>query len=411
MIDDLFLLSRQMVRVHHRSYRRYFIRDTDFSEPCSIILGARGVGKTTTLVQRLVERYPDYAGSRECLYLPIDHTAVGTRQLFDIAREFAEQGGKLLCIDEIHKDMDWSRDLKSIRDTFPEMQLIVSGSSMLHIRRGSHDLARRAIVYHLEGLSFREFIELRLGLAFAAVSLDAILRDHEAIAGDITSRIEKAGSSVLGQFRQYLETGYYPYFLEFDDPVKIRMTVAQSARTALESDLAAVHPEISGNTMARVQKLLAVLAESTPMIPNLARLARLTDVADPRTMKTYLAYLEEAGLIMGLTRGGGGLRNLEKPEKIYLGDHNLVHALSQWRGGDVGSLRETFFCRMLAGRHMISAAAKADFLVDDKFIFEIGGRNKGAKQLADAKYGYLALDEMPVGIARRIPLWLFGFLY
>ncbi len=411
MIDDLFQLSRQMVRIHHRPYRRYFIRETDLSVPCSIILGARGVGKTTTLAQALVDRFPDYTVSRECLYLPIDHAAVGSRTLYEIAKEFAEQGGKLLCVDEIHKDPDWSRDLKSIRDSFPDLQLVISGSSMLHIRRGSHDLARRALVYQIEGLSFREFIEMRLGVTLSAISLEDIISNHESNAAGIVACLEKKDTAVLGLFRQYLETGYYPYFLEFDDPERMRMTVEQSARTSLESDLPAVHPEISGSTIARVAKLLAILAETTPMSPNLARLARLVDVADPRTMKNYLAYLEEAGLIMGLTRGGGGLRNLEKPEKIYLGDPNLVHALSQWRGADMGSLRETFFCRMLIGRHKICAAAKADFIVDDTFTFEIGGRNKGVSQIVDTRNGYLALDEMPVGIAHRIPLWLFGFCY
>lgn len=411
MIDDLFQLSRQMVRLHHRSYRRYFIRSTDLSGPCSIVLGARGVGKTTTLVQALVDRFPDYAGSRECLYLPIDHAAVGSRTLYDIAREFAEQGGQLLCVDEIHKDPCWSRDLKSIRDSFPDLQLMVSGSSMLHIRRGSHDLARRALVYHIGGLSFREFLELSSEIELAPVPLSRVLQEHETIAADVVADLERKGIAVLGQFRQYLETGYYPYFLEFDDPARMRMTVEQSARTALESDLPAVHPEISGATIARVEKLLAILAESTPMTPNMTRLARLVDVTDPRTMKNYLAYLEEAGLVMGLTRGGGGLRNLEKPEKIYLGDPNLVHALSHWRGADIGSMRETFFCRMLIGRHRIRAAAKADFAVDDTLTFEVGGRSKGESQLAGSENAYLALDEMPIGVGRRIPLWLFGMCY
>jgi len=411
VIDDLFLLSRQMVRIHHRTYRRYFIQNTDLSVPCAIILGARGVGKTTTLVQVLVDRFPEYTSSRECLYLPIDHAAVGSRTLYEIAKEFAEQGGKLLCIDEIHKDPDWSRDLKSIRDSFPGLQLVISGSSMLHIRRGSHDLARRALVYHIEGLSFREFLEMRFNLTLSAISLPDILSNHESISAGIVSCLEEKEAAVLALFRQYLETGYYPYFLAFDDPVQMRMMVEQSARTALEGDLPAVQPEISGSTIARVAKLLAILAETTPMTPNLARLARLVDVTDSRTMKNYLAYLEDAGLIMGLTRGGGGLRNFEKPEKIYLGDPNLVHALSQWRGADMGSLRETFFCRMLIGRHKICAATKADFTVDDRLSFEIGGRNKGASQIADARNGYLALDEMPVGIAHRIPLWLFGFCY
>lgn len=319
----------------------------------------------------------------------------------------------MLCIDEIHKDPTWSGDLKSIRDSFPDLQLMVSGSSMLHIRRGSHDLARRALVYHIEGLSFREFLELNLGIDLPPIPLADVLDDHETIAGEMVAGLERKEVAVLGQFRQYLETGYYPYFLEFNDPVRMRMTVEQSARAALESDLPAVHPEISGSTIARVEKLLAILAESAPMTPNLARLARLVDVADPRTMKNYLAYLEEADLIMGLTRGGGGLRNsnMEKPEKIYLGDPNLAHALSQWRGADIGSLRETFFCRMLIGRHKICSAVKADFIIDDALTFEVGGRNKGGGQLAEARNGYLALDEMPVGVGRRIPLWLFGFCY
>jgi predicted AAA+ superfamily ATPase len=411
MIDDLFQLSRQLIRVHSRPYRRYFIRQTQFTAPCSILLGSRGVGKTTILIQHLTDTFPDYPSSRDCLYLPVDHAAIGTRTLFEIARDFAEQGGKLLCVDEVHKHLAWSRDLKSIRDSYPGLRLVVSGSSMLHIRQGSHDLSRRAMIYHLHGLSFREFIELRLDIEMPLVSLSTILAKHESLAADIATTLENHDGAVLGLFRDYLEYGYYPIFLELKDPVLIRMAVEQSAHAALESDLLAIHPEISGVTVARVKKLLAALATTTPMIPNLSRLAGMIDVKDSRTMKTYLGYLEEAGLIIGLTRGGGGLRDLQKPEIIYLGDPNLMVALSASGTADIGALRETFFCRMLMGEHDIRPAVKGDFVVNGNYTFEVGGRNKSMAQVRDVKNSWLALDELICGVDRRIPLWLFGFLY
>jgi len=411
MREDIFELSRRLVRLHHREYRRYFVRHTTLESRCSIIVGQRGVGKTTAVMQHLVATYPDYASSRQCLYVPADHFTVARIPMYEMARDFADQGGRLLCVDEIHKCADWSGSLKSIYDTFPELRIVASGSSMLQIHKGTHDLSRRAVVYRMTGMSFREFMELRLGLELPVLTLDDLLREHESVSADIAASVEEREAKVLGLFRDYLEFGFYPYFLEYQNLDLFRMTLEQNVHTAIESDLVSLHPTLNGNSITKIKKLLAIVAASVPFTPDLVKLRRLLDIADDRTLKTYFGYLEEAGLIMTVSRAGRGLRSLEKPAKIYLGDTNQVYALRGHGEANLGNVRETFFCHMVSMAHSVRTAPRGDFLVDDAIVFEVGGRSKTARQIRGEAQAFLALDDIETGAAGRIPLWLFGFLY
>ncbi|PIU94853.1 MAG: 3-dehydroquinate dehydratase [Armatimonadetes bacterium CG_4_10_14_3_um_filter_66_18] len=411
MLDNMFELSRRLVRVLDRPYRRYFIRTVALKARCSILVGQRGVGKTTTLVQHLVGGYPDHPSSRECLYLPVDHFAVAQAPLYEIAHDFAQQGGKLLCLDEIHKYPSWSRDLKSIHDTFPELQVVASGSSMLRIHEGTHDLSRRAIVYQMTGMSFREFLEIRLVLELPVLDLGQLVAEHETRAAAIVAQLGEKGVKVLSAFRDYLRFGFYPYFFEYEDPGLFRMTLEQNMRTTVESDLPAVQPNLNGNSVSKIRKLLAVVASSVPFTPDLVSLRKLLDIADDRTLKTYLRHLEEAGLLMAVTKSGRGLAALEKPDRIYLGDPNQIYAVQPEARVDLGNVRETFFCRMVSPAHTVRSPARGDFCVDEGFSFEVGGRSKGGGQIAGQESAFLALDDIETGVAKRIPLWLFGFLY
>ena len=394
-----------------RTYRRELPGGGTFRGRCNMITGQRGVGKTTLMIQHLQECHPDHEVSRRCLYLPADHFMVAKEPLYAVAEAFANQGGCLLCVDEIHKADGWSRDLKSILDTFPDLAVMVTGSSLLHLERGSHDLSRRVLLHHLAGLSFREFLELRHGVRLPQPGLDELVGSHEMLVAEIGGLLRPRKLFVIDEFRRYLESGYYPYFTEFEDPASFQITLQQSVRATLESDLPALHPTLTGATVRRIRRLLSAIAANVPFTPDLTKLRRLLHIADDRTLKEYLGYLEDAGLILVLRRSGGSMRSMAKPDRIYLGDPNLACALAAPERADIGTLRETFFVRAVGVLHAVRAGQGADFLVNGRMHFEVGGRTKGSGQIAGKKDAFLALDEIPAGSGRRIPLWLFGFLY
>ncbi len=400
-----------MLMQNHRPFRRYLMGNDPFSSTCTMLTGQRGVGKTTCLVQHLVDQYPDYLSSRRCLYLPVDHFVVAQKAIHEIATDFANEGGELLCVDEVHKSSTWSRDLKSIIDSFPNLRVVASGSSMLQLHKGSHDLSRRVLVQRLEGLSFREYLAIRRGVQLNSLALHQILAGHEVEAPQIVKKLLNSELHVLAEFRDYLAHGYYPFFLQFKDKKSFLIALEQSIHAVIESDLLAIHPSMTGNTVSRIKRLLSALAANVPFTPDLKKLRGLLGIADDRTLKDYLQCLQEAGLVMAISKQGKALRSMEKPDRIYLGDPNIAHALAASGEPDLGSIRETFFCRIVSAMHSVSSGGSADFLVDGKFTIEVGGKNKGQEQISGKDNAYLALDDLPIGSMQRIPLWLFGFLY
>lgn len=335
MFDDLFELSRHMIRMRVRPYRRQVSRHRAIQSRCSILVGQRGVGKTTAIVQHLVDAFPDFEVSRACLYVPADHFVVAQTPLYEVARDFANGGGKLLCLDEIHKQADWAKSLKSILDTFPDLRIVASGSSMLQLHKGSHDLSRRAIVWKMNGFSFREYLELRLTLELPALAVEGMLQGHERYAADVVERLKGTGTTVLALFRDYLQVGYYPYFLEYQDRDLFKITLEQNVHTAIESDLAALYPHLTGSSIARIKRLLAVISASVPFTPDLAALRRLLDIADDRTLKTYLGYLEDAGRRTHHESSPGARRtpvDAEAREDLSGGPQPDPCALYDWTG-------------------------------------------------------------------------------
>ena len=387
------------------------MRQNPFGGRCTMITGQRGVGKTTCIIQHLVDQHPNYESSGKCLYLPADHFVVAQKPLYEIATDFSNGGGELLCLDEAHKNPTWSRDLKSIIDTLPMLQVLASGSSMLQLQRGSHDLSRRVLVKKLEGLSFREYLSIRHGQQLEPLTLSGIVEGHEVEAPRIVEALRGNGLHVLKEFREYLAWGYYPFFLQYTDKRSFLIALEQSIHAVIESDLPAIYPAMTGASIARIKRLLSALAGNVPYTPDLNKLRELLGIGDDRTLKDYIQCLQDAGLIMTISKSGKALRSMEKPDRIYLGDPNIAYALTATGEPDLGSLRETFFCRILSSSHHITSGAKADFLLDDDITIEVGGKNKGADQITGTKKAYLALDELPIGSGRRIPLWLFGFLY
>jgi uncharacterized protein len=411
MIDDFFRLSQNFLKIYNRDYQRYFIKTNPLTNRFSIIIGQRGVGKTTAIIQYILRTYKDDLFTNKAIYIQADHFMITKSSLYEIAEEFSGLGGELVCFDEIHKYPNWSQELKSINDTFPDIKMIASGSSALEIYRGSYDLSRRAVVYRMFGLSFREFLELTTSTEFKSTSLEDIISHHQDIAHDIIGRVEKKKKKILGLFKEYLEYGYYPYFLEYKDKSLFYLTLEQNIHTTLEMDLIAIFPSLNGNSINKIKKLLSILAASVPFTPDLKKLKNLLDIGDERTLKTYLKYLEDAGIIQTVSRGGKGLRVLEKPEKIYLNNPNLIQAIAAPSSANIGNIRETFFLNVLKNIHKISLPAKGDFLVNDELLFEIGGKNKTFDQIKDIERSFLAIDGIEIGIKNKIPLWIFGFLY
>jgi predicted AAA+ superfamily ATPase len=363
------------------------------------------------MIQHLLERYENDRSGRKALYLQADHFLVARSSLYEIADEFYKLGGEFICFDEIHKYPEWSMELKSIYDTFPNLTILASGSSALEITKGSHDLSRRAIVYRMFGMSLREYIGMHYGLYFDSLPLDLILKEHQHAADVIVGELEKKGLKVLALFREYLECGYYPYFMEYEEKSQFYMTLEQDVHTTLESDLLAIHQSLNGSSVRKIEKLLSIIASLVPFTPDMKHLKHLLGIGDERTLKTYLKYLKDAGVILTVSKSGKGLREMEKPEKIYLNNPNLYHALAEGREPDRGAMRETFLLAMLGTGHNVSVPAKGDFLVNDSITIEVGGKNKDAGQIRNVENAWLALDDIETGHRNRIPLWLFGFLY
>ncbi|KPA13333.1 AAA ATPase [Candidatus Magnetomorum sp. HK-1] len=410
-MDALFQLSHFFLKTYNQPYQRYLLKRHPFTNRFSIIVGPRGAGKTTLIIQYLASWTKNYLRSSEILYVPVDHFSVGKQPIYEIAENFYNHGGKLIVFDEIHKYSNWSIELKSIYDRFPELKMIASGSSALEIWKGSHDLARRAIVYTLHGLSFREYIDLMHNTKTQPISLENLVANHESLAEEYTSNCEKHHHKVLIHFKNYLKIGFFPYFREYQNPEQYYITLEQMIHTTLESDLLSIYPTLNGSSIKKIKKLLSIIAASVPFTPDLKHLKKLIDVADERTLKNYLFYLEKACLINALYKHGKGLREMEKPEKIYLNNPNQVYAILADGKQNIGNIRETFFINMLSVDHEITASKKGDFLINDQYTFEVGGKNKGFKQIKGVKQSYLAIDNIEIGIRQKIPLWLFGFLY
>lgn len=302
-------------------------------------------------------------------------------------------------------------ELKSIHDTFPNLKIVASGSSALAVAKGSHDLSRRAIVYRMFGMSFREFIGMKSSVYFERLPLATLLASHQQAADAIVGDLEKLGLKVLALFREYLEYGYYPYFQEYADKSLFYMTLEQNIRTTLESDLPAIHQTLNGSSIRKIEKLLSIIASLVPFTPDMKSLKNLLGIGDERTLKNYLKFLEDAGVILTISRSSKGLREMEKPEKIYLDNPNLYHALADIRDPNSGAIRETFFLNMLRVSHGVTVPARGDFLVEDSITFEVGGKNKDEGQIRAVENSWLALDGIETGSGKRVPLWLFGFLY
>ena len=389
--------QRLLARVVDR-YRRSTLKPINWQWQLNGIVGARGTGKTTLLLQQLQEL--QQAGNK-VLYATLDDLYFTENRLYTLAVNFYNQGGNYLFLDEIHKYPSWSRELKNLYDTLPELKITFSGSSITEITRQDVDLSRRALIYELPGLSFREYLVLSEGLALSSIPLSELLRHHMAIAADLTQSFRP-----IEQFKAYLQHGYYPYFMEKERDYQL--TLEQTLQLVIEVDMK-YQQGFNPTKSRKLLQLLRVIAASAPFKPNISKLSERIGI-NRNTLVQYLHYIERARLVRLLNVPDKDISVLQKPDKIFLDNPNLQYVLNPTQI-DVGSLRETFLASQISPVHELHLHRQADFIIDHQYVIEVGGKSKPSRQIAGLSDAYLAVDNLEIGHDHRIPLWLFGMLY
>jgi len=379
-------------KMYNQTYKRYIFKEINFDSKLIGIIGARGVGKTTFLLQYLQEN-PIPISKK--LYFSVDNIDIDS--IFDVAYLFSKSGGKLLIIDEIHKAKHFEKDLKKIHDML-DLQVIFSGSSALKLDNSVGDLSRRVVLYTLKGLSFREFIELKEGIVLPSFSLEDILHNHEEIAHKLGLKIKP-----FEHWQAYLTKGYYPFFFAEEETYLYRLKA--TINTVVEVDLPSIFP-IEYEKIINLKKLITLVCLSKPFKLNIKELASKIGISDYQTLYKYMEYLRRGSILQPVRATSKGDSIFRKPDKLYLANPNLYYAYCN--NSELGTIRETFFITMF---DTITTAKKGDFVVNEKYTFEIGGKNKSFKQIASLPNSYVASDDIEVGNGNKIPLWLFGFLY
>jgi len=362
------------------------------------IKGCRGIGKTTLILQHIKNNYEI---NEKILYVSLDDLYFTENKIYDLASTFYKRGGILLAIDEVHKYNNWAIELKNIYDDFSDLKIIFTGSSLLHLVQAKADLSRRAVVYTMYGLSFREFLFFETNLSLPTVTIDDLIENHVTIAMKIIETVKP-----LAWFKAYLNYGYYPYYKENND--SFHQKLSETLLTVLEVDI----PQFAGiqtSNILYLKKLLKIISVSVPFQPNMNALSSRTGIS-LNTMKSYLYWLNEAQILYSLYVNENGINSLGKPEKIFLDNTNLMYNQAE-ENANIGNLRETFFINQLKNSSEIKASKQADFIVNNKFTFEIGGVNKSNKQIKNLPDSYVVKDDIETGYSNIIPLWLFGFLY
>lgn len=362
------------------------------------IKGARGVGKTTLLLQYIKKNLPI---NEETLYVSLDNIWFTENNLSDLTDSFIKKGGKYLFLDEVHKYPNWAQELKNIYDDYPQLKIVFTGSSLLEILNARADLSRRAIIYTMQGLSYREYLNLILKVEMPILSLEDIVSNHIKLAQDLNNTIKP-----LQHFDSYLKSGYYPFFLEA--PALYFQRLEEVINLILEIELPLLR-KVDIAYINKLKQLLQIIAQSVPFMPNISKLSERIGI-NRNTLISYLYFLNEAHIIKNLYRDAKGISQLQKPDKIYLDNTNLQYAFST-NNANIGNIRETFFVNQLSYKHLVEYTKQGDFRVDGMYTFEIGGPQKTKKQIKDLENAFIASDDIEYGYQNKIPLWLFGFLY
>ncbi len=396
VLDKLFEKSNKILKLQNYEYKRYFYHTINFNDKMIGILGSRGVGKTTVIIQYLNSL--ELPKSKK-LYFSADSVLTSSISLYAIADEFSKSGGEVLAIDEIHKYKDFEKELKEIYD-FLDLKVIFSGSSALQLEHKKADLSRRAVLYRVKGLSFREFLELKLDMRFQNHSLEEILENHTEIASEITSKIKP-----FEYFKEYLQYGYFPYYFENSETYSIKLE--ETVNTVIESDLPIIF-NIEPQSIQKLKQLVSLICSSKPYELNITSLSKKIGI-NRNTLYQYIYYLTMGNIFASIRAKAKGDTIFSKPQKLYLNNPNL--SFSYCQSNETGTLREQFFLNMLSQRYDVLYPKYGDFLIDEKYTFEIGGKNKSFKQIKSVENSFVVKDDIEVGFKNSVPLWLFGFLY
>jgi predicted AAA+ superfamily ATPase len=389
-METLFEYSNRLIANVDSRFTRYMYDQINWGSKLIGLVGPRGVGKTTLVLQHIKNNLE----AKHTLYVTVEDFYFAKNRLLDVASDFVKLGGTHLIIDEIHKYPDWSTELKLIYDYHQDLQVVFTGSSVLDIKKGSADLSRRAVLYAMQGLSFREYLQLFHQIALPKFTLDEILSHKVA-----TSKLLHP----LPLFSDYLKSGYYPFALEQDFKLKLMQVINQT----LENDIP-VYASMNVSTGRKLKQLMAIVAESVPFKPNMSKISEMLSISR-NNMADYLLYMEEAGMVSQLRSETNGIRGLGKVDKVYLDNTNLVYGLAH-ENPNKGNIRETFFLNQLRVGYPIVSSVIADFTIDG-VDFEIGGKNKSNKQIKTAARGFVVKDDIETSFLNTIPLWHFGLLY
>lgn len=398
-MDQLIEKYRRRLAYIETDFVRSAMQTINWNARLIGIKGARGVGKTTLMLQYIKLHLADQLAST--LYVSLDNLWFSQNSLSSLVDNFVKKGGKYLFLDEVHKYPQWSVEIKNLYDDYPALKIVFTGSSLLEIHNARADLSRRAVVYTMQGLSYREYLNMELNTRLESYSLEEILTQH----ADITSQICEA-IKPLQYFSGYLNSGYYPFYKEFIDLYHTR--VEEVVNLILEVEL----PQLRNINLAylpRLKQLLLIIAQSAPFVPNISKLSERIGI-NRETLLAYLWHLNESQLIFSVYKDAGGISKLQKPDKVFLENTNFMFVLG-FDSVNTGNLRETFFVNQLKHKHKIEIAKLGDFIINGKHTFEIGGQHKTKRQIKTIANAYIAADDIEYGFDNKIPLWLFGFLY
>lgn len=398
-MNEIFEKFKKKIAATEVKFVRNLMNEIDFSSRLIGIKGSRGVGKTTLLLQHISLNFTD--NLEKVLYVSLDDIWFSDNRLVDLANYFIKRGGEYLFLDEVHKYPNWSQEIKNLYDDYTDLKIVFTGSSLLEILNSRADLSRRAIIYNMQGLSFREYLSLETGKPFDIIELDEILQNHEEITNEILKQIKP-----LIYFSHYLEYGYYPFYIESMKFYKQK--ISEIINLILEIELPQLR-NLNVSYIHKIKQLLYIISESVPFTPNITKLSEKTKI-NRETLSNYLYYLNETNIIISAYKDKSGISLLQKPDKIYLENSNLMYAINP-NNINLGNLRETFFINQLKYKHKVEISETSDFIVDRKYTFEIGGKNKNTKQIENIKNSFIAADDIEYGYHNKIPLWLFGFLY
>lgn len=397
-MERLFSTYGRLLAETDMSFIRYLYEQINWDNRLIVIKGAKGVGKTTMILQHIKRSFQD---KQKALYVSADNIWLATHTILELAEYHYSHGGTHLFLDEVHKYKGWELEIKNIYDSFPQLHVVVTGSSMLKLDKSLvADLSRRHRLYVMEGLSFREYLKLEEVADLPVLSLEDIVQNHFEKATEITSNVK-----VLQHFEKYIRHGYYPFYREEGDGFDDRLQ--QVIETIINSEIPAVS-NIEYDSVYKAKQLLGILAERSPYTLNISSLCSTLQASRNNVLK-LIDLMDKAALVRRLYSEDSGMKMLEKPEKILFSNTNLMYCLT--RNVDTGTLRETYFASQIAEGHKIFMPSQGDLVVDGKWLFEVGGKGKGFSQIKDINDSFVVSDNLEIGYGNKIPLWLFGLLY